>query len=105
MVLEVATYSGVVQAVIMDGKRIESPASERDLWSLTYYAVPAQGIEVLLEVDATQKIAFQVSDQTWDLVPEVLAGLGATLQPRSEDMMPMTNFDYGSVVARTLEMH
>ena len=46
----------------------------------------------------------QVSDQTWDLVPELLDHLGTAFRPRSEDMMPMPNFDHGTVVVKTFSM-
>jgi hypothetical protein len=71
---------------------------------LTYYAVPPEGFKITLEVDQEQDIRVQVSDQTWYLVPEVLDGLSAAPKPRSPDMMPMPNFDYGTVVVRTLEI-
>jgi hypothetical protein len=103
MMLDVEPY-GAIQAVTVGDKRIEPIESERNLWSLTYYAVPADGFQVTLEIDPSQAIDLQVSDQTWDLVPEVVDGLGAAFQPRSPDMMPMPNFDYGTVVVRTLEI-
>jgi hypothetical protein len=103
MMLDVEPYAAV-RAVVMDGKRIEAIESERDLWSLTYYAVPTEGFRITLEVDPSQAIRIQVSDQTWDLVPEVLDRSGTIVQPRSLDMMPMPNFDYGTVVVKTLRI-
>jgi hypothetical protein len=103
IMLDVEPYAAV-QAIIFDGKRIEATESERDLWSLTYYAVPTNGFEITLELDSSQEISIQVSDQTWELVPEVLNNLGTAIQPRSEDMMPMPNFDYGTVVVKILRI-
>jgi hypothetical protein len=103
IMLDVEPYTAV-QAVTIDGKRIESRESERSLWSLTYYAVPTDGFEVILEVDPSQAMNIQISDQTWELVPEVLDNLDTPFQPRSEDMMPMPNFDYGTVVVKTLRI-
>jgi hypothetical protein len=97
IMLDVEPYAAV-QAVNIAGKRIESIASGRNLWSLTYYAAPTAGFEAVLEVDPSQAIKLQVSDQTWELVPEVLDGSGLAIQTRSDDMMPMPNFDYGTVV-------
>jgi hypothetical protein len=57
-----------------------------------------------LELDPSQAINLQVSDQTWELIPEVLGALDAPFQPRSTAMMPMPNFDYGTVVVKTLRM-
>ena len=39
-------------------------------------------------------------DQTWELTPAVLDGSGMAIQPRTDDMMAMPNFDYGTVVVR-----
>jgi hypothetical protein len=101
MVLDVEPYA-VVQAVTIGGKRIETPESDRSLWSLTFYAVPMEGFQVVLEIDPSQAVNLQVSDQTWELVPDVLDNLDSAIQPRPEDMMPMPNFDYGTVVVKTL---
>ena len=103
IMLDVEPYAAV-QAVIIDGKRIENPESETNLWSLTYYAVPTDGFEITLEVDPSQVVTIQISDQTWELVPEVLDSLDTPFQPRPEDMMPMPNFDYGTVVVKTLRI-
>jgi hypothetical protein len=101
IMLDVEPYESV-QAVIFDGKRIESIESEINAWNLTYYAVPQDGFEITLELDPLQAINLQISDQTWELAPEVLDQLGLVIQPRSKDMMPMPNFDYGTVVVTTL---
>ena len=99
LLLDVEPY-GAVQAATVEGKRIEAIESQRALWSLTYYALPADGLNIVLELDPAQPVTLQVSDQTWDLVPEVLDSLGISIQPRSQDMMPMPNFDYGTVVVK-----
>jgi len=104
IMLDVEPYEAV-QAVIFNSKRIEAIDSERDLWNLTYYAVPQDGFEITLEIDSFQAINLQISDQTWELVPEVLDNLGTAIQSRPEDMMPMPNFDYGTVVVRILPIH
>lgn len=103
IVLDVQPYQAV-QAAIVAGRRIESRESERNLWSLTYYAVPANGFEIILELDPSQTTTLQISDQTWELVPEVLNSLAAKIQSRSKDMIPMPNFDYGTVVVQTLSI-
>ncbi len=53
-------------------------------------------------LDTSQAINLQISDQTWNLTTEVLDDLGREFLPRSKDMMPMPNFDYGTVVVNTL---
>jgi hypothetical protein len=101
LLLDIEPYAAV-RAVTVEGDRMESVESTRDLWSLTYYALPPEGIDVLLELDPVQPVTIQASDQTWEPTPEVLASLSAGYQPRTDEMMPMPNFDYGTVVARTL---
>ena len=103
ILFDVAPYEAV-RAVSIAGKRIEPRESERDLWSLTYYAVSGDGFEITLELDATIPTELQISDQTWDLTPEVLDNLDTAIQPRSADMMPMPNFDYGTVIVKTVPL-
>ena len=103
LLLDVEPY-GAVQAAILAGQRLETVESTRSLWSLTYYALPVEGLDVVLELDPSQPITLQVSDQTWELTPEVLEGLSTTFQPRTDAMMPMPNFDYGTVVVRTVRV-
>jgi hypothetical protein len=91
-----------VRAVVIDGQRQETPESKRNLWSLTHYTVPSEGIEITLEVEPSQSLTLQVSDNSRELPPEALGIQGTTFQPRGADMMPMPNFDYGTVVVRTL---
>ena len=86
IMLDVEPYEAV-QAVIFNGKRIESIEFEINAWNLTYYAVPQEGFEITLELDPLQAINLQISDQTWELAPEVLDQLGLVIQPRSKDMM------------------
>jgi len=46
------------------------------------------------EVHALQSLTLQVSDISMEL-PDIP---GMTFQPRPDDMMPMPNIDYGTVV-------
>ena len=86
--------------MVIDGQRMDTPESKRPLWSLVLYTVPAEGIEIGLEVEPGQPLALQVSDNSREL-PDIP---GTTFQPRPDDMMPMPNFDYGTVVVRTLDV-
>jgi len=78
------------------------------LWTLKrggdYYAVSTDGFEVILEIEPSQPINIQISDQTWYMPPDFINSLGIAIQPRPEDMMPMPNFDYGTVVVKTLRI-
>jgi hypothetical protein len=97
MFLDIEPRSAV-RAVVIDGLRQGTPESKRNLWSLILYTVPPEGFEITLEVEPSQSLTLQVSDNSRELpgIP------GTTFQPRGADMMPMPNFDYGTVVVRTL---
>jgi hypothetical protein len=99
MYLDVAPRAAV-RAAVIDGQRIVVPEAEQDLWCLTHRTVPPAGIEITLEVDPAQPLTLQVSDNSRDL-PDIP---GAMFQPRPDDMVPFPNFDYGTVVARTLSI-
>lgn len=98
--LDVEPWS-IVRVVVVDGQRLTVQPSEGDIWSLQYYGVPPEGIDITLEIGASQSLTLQVSDLSWEL-PGVV---GAAFQPRPDDMMPTSNFDYGTVVVRTIEIH
>jgi hypothetical protein len=99
MVLDVEPRAAV-RAAVIDGQQIDVPASEQNLWSLTHRTVPPEGIEITLEVEPSQPLTLQVSDNSRELpvIP------GTTFRPRPDDMMPFPNFDYGTVVVRTLDI-
>jgi hypothetical protein len=101
--LDIAPYQAVI-AVTLDGKRYATSESNRDLWTLIYYGVPAEGIELVLEVDANEPLSVQVIDSTWDLLLEVIEDSGVTYSERTSAMMRMPNFDYGTVVASTFDI-
>ncbi len=95
--LDVKPYA-VVKGVMVDGQRTDNPKEGRSgLWSLVYYAVPSKGVEITLEVEPGQEFTVQVADQSFEL-PTIP---GTTFKPRTDDMMP-ANFNYGTVVVRTL---
>ena len=77
-----------------------TPESKRNLWSLQYYGVPPEGIEITLEIGPSQSLTLQASDISWEL-PSIV---GTTFQPRQDDMMPKPNFDYGTVVVTIVEI-
>jgi hypothetical protein len=89
-----------VRAIVIDGQRIDVSESEQNLWSMTHNTVPSEGIEITLEVEPSQPLTLQVSDNSREL-PDIL---GTTFQPRANDMMPFPNFDYGTVVVKTLDI-
>jgi hypothetical protein len=93
-----------VKALTLDGNRMEYSDINSNLWSLTYYAVPDDGIRLTLELTPSQPINIQLIDQTWNITPEVLSYAEMDIQPRPPDMMPMPNFDYGTVAVRTVHL-
>lgn len=89
-----------VRAAVIDGQQNNTPESEGNLWSLQYRGVPPEGVEITLEIEPSQSLTIQVIDISMEL-PGIV---GTTFQPRPDDMMPMPNFDYGTVVVKTLEI-
>jgi hypothetical protein len=60
-------------------------------WALNYYAPPAEGFEVTLEVNPSQPLKLRVVDQTYEL-PQMA---GAPFKARPDHLMPapFTNSD------------
>lgn len=78
-----------LRAVAINGKRMDyarSPlrVSDEKRWALRYYALPPEGIDVSLEVKASEPLKVSLLDQSYGL-PQIP---GAPLRPRPEDMMP-----------------
>lgn len=103
MQFDLSPYQAL-SAVTLDGKQFDVPESTENFWSLTYYAVPEEGFTLTLELDPEVPIQLQVSEQSWLLSEEVLSLLESPYQPRSDNMMPMPNFDYGTVVVKTIDL-
>jgi len=92
-----------IQVITIDEHRIKKPEVSKkksDYWGLIYYAVPPEGIEVSIEVNAAQPIKLLVTDQSWDL--PVIPGMN--IRPRPSDMLAMPNFDYGTVVSKSFDI-
>ena len=89
-----------VQAVTIAGQRLDVVQTSTGLWGLTYYAVPPEGIDITIESDPYQRLTIQVADNT----PQLPQMADFTVQPRAADMMPMANFDYVTMVIKTIEV-
>ena len=92
-----------IRAITIGEHRILKPAVNRqnkDFWGLVYYGVPPEGIEITLDLAASQPIRLTFTDQSWG-IPDVP---GLEIRPRSADMLPMPNFDYGTVVTNGLDI-
>jgi hypothetical protein len=78
-----------VLAAAVNGKQVDSsgvrasqPASAP--WTMQYWALPENGIELTLQIKATQPLRLKIVDRSYGL-PEIP---GAHLEPRPNDMMP-----------------
>ncbi len=67
---------------------------------MTYYAVPPEGIEITLEIEPSSPLQIQLTDQSRELpdIPET------SFSPRPDDMIPMPNFDYVTVVVTSMDI-
>lgn len=72
----------------VNGKYIENsqrPArSDQDPWGVFYYAPPAEGIDLDLQVRSSQPLKLRVTDQSFELP----ASLTASFKPRPDDKIP-----------------
>lgn len=95
--LDIGPYDAIRSATVA-GKTARPPASTRDYWGLSYYAVPDEGLWITLEIDPSRPVEVQLADQTWELTDQVKEILEPAYRKRGEDMVRMPNFDYGTVV-------
>jgi hypothetical protein len=78
---------GGIRAVTVAGRRFDlgtQPVEQRTSWSLSYFALPEQGVELTIELARDEPVTLVVSDITHGL-PELP---GETFRPRPADMMP-----------------
>lgn len=80
-----------VLAASVNGKRVESgkqgqPAST---WGLQYWAPPAEGFDLVLELKGSQPVSLKVVEQSYGL-PQVP---GKPITPRPGDIMPTTGLN------------
>ncbi len=78
-------------AVVINGKSVDyskSPVrvSDGKRWALRYFALPREGIDLSLEVKASEPLKFSVLDQSYGL-PQIP---GAPLRPRPDDLIPVS---------------
>ena len=72
----------MVRAFVLDGKRYDDYAKNN--WRMRYFAVPAEGIELTLELEQSPNVVLRVTDQSYGL-PEVP---GTSFKPRPDYLMP-----------------
>ena len=82
-------------AVVVNGKRVDygkAPivVSEDKRWSMRYFALPKEGVEVSFEVKLAGPLQMSVFDQSYGL-PDVP---GTQLRPRPDDLIPAPGVAY-----------
>ena len=88
-----------VRAFVLDGKRYDD--FSRDNWRMRYFAVPPEGIELVLELEQSLNVVLRVTDQSYGL-PEVP---GASFKPRPEYLMPASEpFNDEFIVTKTFAL-
>jgi hypothetical protein len=88
-----------VRAFVLDGKRYDE--HPRDDYVLRYFAPPAEGIELMVELEQSQTVVLQVTDHSYGL-PEAP---GASYKPRPDYLMPSTHhFNNGLVVTKSFAL-
>lgn len=56
-----------VQRFAINGRRVDYVAAGRNTWNLRYNALPAEGIELAMDVKANEPLKFRVVDQSYGL--------------------------------------
>lgn len=85
-----------VRAFVLDGKRYDKQARNR--WMLNYLAPPAEGIELVLELEQPSNVVLRITDRSYGL-PEVP---GASFKPRPDYLMPASEpFNDELIVTKT----
>jgi hypothetical protein len=83
-----------VKQAVVNGRPLNPSGAQPNGWGLRYYAVPAEGIELSLELGAGNRITIKASDVSY--------GLPAGTRPRPEDAIPAPAwFNEVSIVTRS----
>ena len=86
-----------VQAFAVNGRKVDS-VSSRNQWGLRYHALPAEGIELALDVKAQEPLKFRVVDQSYGLP----ALPGKPITPRPSGLIPSSiPFSDSTLVAKS----
>jgi hypothetical protein len=85
--------SAEVLSAAVDGKSLmanPAVAEPAKSWSLYYFALPKEGIELVLETRSPTPLPVRVVDESYGL--PLLEGAGATFKERPAHMMPAPFF-------------
>jgi hypothetical protein len=69
---EAVVLRGSVNGKLIDNQSASSSSNDRNQWDLRYYALPQEGIEIVMEIKSTQPLKLRAVDQTYGF-PEALA--------------------------------
>ena len=87
-----------VQSFAVNGRKVDSISAGRNSWKLRYHALPAEGIELALDVKAQEPLRFRVVDQSYGL-PELP---GKPVLPRPSGLLPSSlPFSDSTLVAKS----
>jgi len=93
-------HSSAIQAVRIDNHLVENYKCTKDeSLELTYMAVPENGFVIELEMVPKGEIEAVIAAQSRSLPAE----LEHNFRPRFNDMIPLPNFDYSTILIKTIE--
>jgi hypothetical protein len=88
-----------VRAFVLDGRRYDE--HPRDDYVLRYFAPPAEGIELMIELERSQSLVVNVTDHSYGL-PEAP---GVDYKPRPDYLMPSPHhFNHGLVITKSFAL-
>jgi hypothetical protein len=90
--------SAEILSAAVDGKRLNSNATASEpqkRWSLYYFALPKEGIELMLETRSTPPLAVRVVDESYGL--PLLDGAKFTARPAHMMPAPFFRSDFSLV--------
>jgi hypothetical protein len=78
-----------IREVVINGKRAvldqgRATANEKDAWMMRFYALPAEGLELVLKAKPESAVKLKVVDQSYEL--PVLPHVSVSARP--ENLMP-----------------
>lgn len=86
-----------VRAFVLDGKRYDQ--NPKDGWRMRYFAVPPEGLELVLEMEQQPNVVMRVTDFSPGL-PEIP---GASFKPRPDHLMVSPElFNDGFIMTRSI---
>ena len=97
MVISMPGVARVTRAAV-NGHEIRAASTSAGIWTLQYYGVLAEGIDLVLDLKSTGPVTIHVADVSYDLPEAAMA-----LKPRPEASSPSpVRFNESTVVAKAL---